>query len=188
MIKRILVLSAAIGAALALFAGPASAQYEVVFSATIDNVTPGPGETVTISGTCDAADSVDIGIDGSSIGSIPVDDDDSFSGSVTIPDLAPGTYTVTATCGDEVLGIEITIGGSTGGNGTAGTMTGGSDNGNTAGVSTDSGSNTGSGSSGSDALARTGGDTDVLLKVGGGLLLAGAAATLFATKRRSATA
>lgn len=41
---------------------------------------------------------------------------------------------------------------------------------------------------GGGPLARTGSPTDSLFKIGGGLLLAGAAATLFATKRRTATA
>lgn len=198
MIKKLLILTAAVGISLAFFAAaPASAQYEpaVVFSAAISNTSVTPGETVTISGDCESADtgSVFISIDGDSIGSIDIEDDFTFSGPVTIPDLAPGDYTVTATCGGQVLGVEITVLGSgasnPGGTPTGGSMTavGGSTGGSTTDGSTGASSGGSTGSTGSGALARTGGETDTLLKIGGGLLLAGAAATLLATKRRSAT-
>lgn len=174
MLKKILVLSAAVMAMLASAAGPAASQDPgypdtAVLEASIDDTTVVPGQTVTIAGVCDAGDEVVIAIVGEgTIGTIAVGDDDSFSGDVTIPsDLDAGSYTVTASCGDaDVVNIDITV--SNAGANAGGTDTGGTDNGG--------------------ALARTGSSSDTLLKAGGGLLLAGAAALLFATKRRSATA
>ncbi len=157
MLKKILIVATAL---VALMSAPAAAQYGDVLSATVSNTNPQPGEDVTIEGTCQAADTVEVALEGESLGTIPVADDDTFSGSVTIPsDLDPGTYTLTASCGGEVLGIEITVGGTT--------------------VTT----------GGATPLPRTGSSgTSLLLKVGGGLILAGAAFALVATKRRTATA
>ncbi|HYI61133.1 MAG TPA: LPXTG cell wall anchor domain-containing protein [Acidimicrobiales bacterium] len=162
MLKKIVIIAAAL---VALLATPAAAQYGEVFSATISNSNPAPGETTTISGTCEAADEVEVAIEGEgSLGTIPVVDDQ-FSGPVTIPsDLEPGVYTLTVTCGGEVLSTTITVGGSGGGTTTVTTTT-------------------------ATPLPRTGADdTSLLLKLGGGLVLAGAAFALVATKRRSATA
>lgn len=176
MIKKILLLSATLAACMAIFAGPASAQdgmYPPVPppTATISDTTIVAGQSVTIEGFCYAdVDSVEISIeDGASLGTIAVGDDDSFSGSVTIPaSAAPGEYVLLLTCGDEVLSRPITVlaAGSGGGSGGTGGTGGGT---------------------GTGALARTGTEVDGLVKLGGGLLVAGAAAVLFATKRRSAT-
>lgn len=176
MLKKILALSAAVMGMLALVAGPAAPQDPGYvdapkFEASIDDTTVAPGQTVTIAGVCDAGDQVIIAIVGrDTIGTIPVDDDDTFSGDVTIPsDLDAGPHTVTAACGDaDVVRIAITVSEAGTGTGGTGTGTGGTDTGG--------------------ALARTGSSSETLLKAGAGLLLAGAAVMLFASKRRSATA
>ncbi len=180
MLKKTFVLSAAVLGFLAFAAGPAASQDPGypdtdVFSASIDDTTVEPGQTVTISGVCEAGDEVGVSIVGEgTIGTIPVADDDSFSGEVTIPsDLDPGTSTIVVTCGDAELSIDITVSADgAGGNGNGG---GGGAGGN--GVDIVDG-----------ALPRTGSPAETLVKVGGGLLLAGAAVALFATKRRSITA
>jgi hypothetical protein len=161
--KRIL-LALAVVVGLALAGGPAGAQYEDVFSATISDLTVFPGQVVTIEGVCPGDDSVAITMGGISVGSIAVADDDTFSGQVTVPQLAPGTYTTTAECAGEVLSAEITV------------------------LAADDGT-TDPGPVGDDALARTGGNgTETLVKLGGGLLLAGGAVALVSAKRRAATA
>jgi hypothetical protein len=166
MTKKITFLAAAL-VALFLFSGPSGAQYGGVFEATISDVTVVAGQSVTIDGTCEDGTEVAVTIDDEAraivpLGTIPVDDDGTFSGSVTIPSLAPGTYQVFAECGSEVLTIDVEVVAA----GTPGTTP----------------------TSGGDTLARTGSATDTLAKVGGGLLLAGAAATLLSAKRRRATA
>jgi hypothetical protein len=166
MTKKITFLAAAL-VALFLFSGPSGAQYGGVFEATISDVTVVAGQSVTIDGTCEDGTEVAVTIDDEAraivpLGTIPVDDDGTFSGSVTIPSLAPGTYQVFAECGSEVLTIDVEVVAA----GTPGTTP----------------------SAGGDTLARTGSATDTLAKVGGGLLLAGAAATLLSAKRRRATA
>jgi hypothetical protein len=165
MTKKITFLAAAL-VALFLFSGPSGAQYGGVFEATISDVTVVAGQSVTIDGTCEDGTEVAVTIDDDAsivpLGTIPVDDDGTFSGSVTIPSLAPGTYQVFAECGSEVLTIDVEVVTAS----TPGTPP----------------------SSGGDTLARTGSATDTLAKVGGGLLLAGAAATLLSAKRRRATA
>jgi len=168
MTKKITFLAAAF-VALFLFAGPSGAQYGVGFTATISDVTVVAGQSVTIDGTCEDGTEVAVSIDDEAraivpLGTIPVDDDGTFSGSVTIPSLALGTYQVFADCAGEVLTIDVEVVAATTPGGTGGTGTG-----------------TGS-------LARTGSATDTLAKVGGGLVLAGAAATLLSSKRRRATA
>lgn len=170
MTKKIAFLAAAF-VALFLFSAPSGAQYGEDFEATIDDVTVVAGQTVTISGHTSLSDSVTVSIDDEpvtraivTLGTIPVGDDDQFSGTVTIPQLAPGTYSLYAQSADTILTIDITV------------------------VAGGSGGGSGSGSGGTDALARTGSATDTLAKVGGGLVLAGAAATLLSSKRRRATA
>ncbi|QYG92345.1 hypothetical protein HC251_07760 [Iamia sp. SCSIO 61187] len=172
MTKKLLLLTTLVVGVLAFFAGPASAQYPDAPTAVIDSTSVLAGGVVNITGdNCFDTDSVPVLLEGEQIGSLPVADDGTFGGAVTIPsDTDPGTYTLEAICGETVLSIEITVSaaGVTPGPGGPGAM--------------------GPGSTGDDALARTGTGIDGLLKVGGGLLVAGAAATLLATKRRTATA
>lgn len=165
MTKKITFLAAAL-VALFLLAAPSGAQYGGGFAATISDVTVVSGQSVTIDGTCEDGTEVAVSIDDEAraivpLGTIPVDEDGTFSGTVTIPSLAPGTYQVFAECGTEVLTIDVEVVAAT----TPGTTP-----------------------TSTDTLARTGSATDTLAKVGGGLVLAGAAATLLSAKRRRATA
>ncbi len=167
MTKKITFLAAAL-VALFLFSGPSGAQYGGVFEATISDVTVVAGQSVTVDGTCEDGTEVAVTIDDEAraivpLGTIPVNPDGTFSGSVTIPSLAPGTYQVFAECGTEVLTIDVEVVAAQ----TPGTT---------------------APTTGGDTLARTGSATDTLAKVGGGLVLAGAAATLLSSKRRRATA
>lgn len=167
--KKVSFLAAAL-MALFLMAAPSGAQYtDDDFSATISDVTVVAGQSVTIDGDCAVGTEVAVSIDDEPVsraivplGTIPVGDDGSFSGSVTVPSLAPGTYQVFAECGSAVLTIDVEVVTAADDPGTGGT-----------------------GGTGTDTLARTGSATDTLAKVGGGLVLAGAAAMLLASKRRA---
>lgn len=163
MLKKILLLATAL---VAFLATPAAAQYPGVFSATISNTNPQPGETITVEGTCEIGDEVVVALSNPGVlATIPVGDDDSFSGQVTIPaDLSPGTYDLTLTCGGEVLTFTITVG------------------------SPDDPDRPDAPDRPDDeTLARTGGDMGLPLKLAGALLLVGAALTIVGVKRRSAT-
>lgn len=161
MTKKLLLITTIAVGVLAFLAGPAAAQYPDGPSASIDDTSVLAGGVVNITGQdCLDDDVVDVTLDGELIGTLPVADDGTFGGAITIPaDTAPGTYTLEATCGSDVLSIEITVS-------AAGVTPTGND----------------------PALARTGTSVDGLVKIGGGLLVAGAAATLIATKRRTASA
>ncbi|HEU5149629.1 MAG TPA: hypothetical protein VFU19_03985 [Iamia sp.] len=166
MTKKLLLAASLVVGVLAFFGGPASAQYPEGPSASVDATGVLAGGTINISGQdCfdDPDDIVDVTLEGELIAQLPVAEDGTFGGPVTIPaDTPPGTYTLEATCGDDVLSIEITV--------------------TAAGV-------TPTPPSGGGPLARTGSNgIDGLWKIGGGLLVAGAAATLLATKRRHASA
>lgn len=166
MLTRILLVSAAL---VALTAAPAAAQYDDTFTAEIDT-TVIPGQDVNVSGTCDSGDEVAMTIGDTGVGSIPVDDDGSFAGPVTAPDLPAGDYVSTATCGDSVLSVDIAVlaAGRDGAGGDAAAMSAREDS--------------------DGGLARTGGPIETLAKIGGGLVLVGAAFALLATwRRRSAT-
>lgn len=170
MLKKILLIAAALVAIMAAPAGAQASGYSGEdATATISDSVLSAGESVTVSGTCDANDSVPVTIGGVGVGSIDVNDDDTFSGSVITPDLPPGDYVSTVTCGDNVLSADVTI------------VASGSDDGDSDGGGVDMGAD---GDSGTGGLARTGSPVENLAKVGGGLVLAGAAVTLFATRRR----
>lgn len=169
MTKKITFLATAL-VALFLFAAPSGAQYGEPFEATIDDVTVVAGQDVVISGRTTLSEEVIVTIDDEPVsraivplGTIPVNADDTFSGTVTIPDLAPASYSMYAQSGDTILTIDVEVVAA-----------------QTPGTTPPSG--------GDDSLARTGSATDTLAKVGGSLVLAGAAATLLSSKRRRATA
>lgn len=90
-------------------AGAANAQY--VASVAGDDTTPDPGQSITVSGTgCVPGEQVNFLFDGQPAGGTTADADGNFSGSVTVPsDAAPGTHTITAQCGAQVMGFEITV-------------------------------------------------------------------------------
>ncbi len=151
-------------AASAFFAAPAAAQYGDAFTATVSDDAVVAGASIVVDGTCTAADSVEVafGTQGV-IGSGPVDANDLYSISVTIPQVAAGSYTLSTTCGSQVLRSTVVVGG-----GTAPTGTGTSP--------------------GDPSLPRTGDDrTGPLLRWGGALVLAGGAALLL-TRRLKTTA
>ena len=84
----------------------------------IDDSTVTVGQTVGVSGTgCGAGETVTFSIDGTTVGTTTASSDGSYSATVTIPNLPDGTYTPNATCGSDVLGLQITVGSGVGGTG-----------------------------------------------------------------------
>ena len=124
------------------------------------------GGEINITGTCDAGDEVTFAIGDETLGTAAVDENDEFSETFDVPDLDPGTFAITATCGDlvaegdiEVLGAdeEPPPGGGTGGTGTGG-----------------------------GPLARTGFNALPVVTLGAAALVLGGAA-VYGSKRRRAT-
>ena len=129
---------------------------DVTFS--IEDSSVVAGQTVGVSGTgCGANEVVEFSIGDSVIGSASADGDGNYSSTVTIPGLSNGSYTVNASCGTEVLGLEITVAGA-----------GGAVN---------------PGGVGGSGLARTGSDLGPLAGLGAAALVLGAAA-VYGTRRR----
>jgi hypothetical protein len=177
-------LAVAIGAlsVLLLFATPVAAQYPTgTITAEIDDSTLFVGQVFTVSGqiTIDetsrarAADDptiVDISFDDQFLGSVPVQPDLSYSGSFPTPNVPLGPHTVFVNYLDAEIPLAVTVIATDDGVGSGGVDNGGSD------------------TTGDDSLARTGTSIDLLVKAGGGLLLAGAAVALVSTKRRRSIA
>lgn len=140
----------------ALVAGPAAAQYPD-FAITPGTVNVGGNATFQGSG-CAPGSTVTITIDGKVVATVTADASGDYNGS-SVADMAPGTYTVTATCGDVVRTTPLTVrsvavtppppGGGTGGT----------------------------------SLPRTGSNTNTMALVGAGLLLLGGGAILATRKR-----
>jgi len=123
----------------------------------IDDSTVVTGQTVGVSGTgCAANEDVTFTIGDTQVGSTVADADGNYSGSVVVPSLADGQYTINASCGTSVLGLNITVGG-TG----AGTVS----------------------SSAGTGLARTGTEIGPLAGLGAAAVVLGAAA-VYGTRRR----
>lgn len=152
MVRKVLIGAAMI---LALFAAPAAAQYPD-FVVTPGGVTAGGAATFQGSG-CAPGATVTVTIDGRLMTTVVADGSGEYNGSF-IADLAPGEYTVTATCGDVVNTSPLTV----------------------RGVST---SAPRPGGTGGAPLARTGSDTNGLLVAGAALLLVGGGAMVAARKR-----
>ena len=110
--RRMLGAMAIVFAVLLSFAGAAAAQ-ETSGGASVggSDLTPEPGQTITVSGTgCPAGEPVNFFFDGDPAGSTTADQNGNFSGEVTVPsDAAPGTHTITASCGAQVLGFQIEV-------------------------------------------------------------------------------
>lgn len=98
---------------LAVFALAATAQAQSYQTGSIggNDTTPDPGQTITVSGTgCGPGEQVNFFLDGQPAGGTTADQNGNFSGPLTIPsNEAPGTHTITATCGAQVLSFEITV-------------------------------------------------------------------------------
>lgn len=176
MFKRILLLAAVF---LAVAAAPVAAQddgYGPDESFVVDDTTVRPGDVVGVSGTgCPPGSTVTFTIDGEVVGTATADDDGAFDGDVTIPDLAPGTYQLVATCGDLVQSVTIEVLG-------AGAADGDDDDG-------DAGVTPGDDQGPGGDLARTGSDyVGILVPLGAGLLTLGGLILLSTRKRRPGTA
>lgn len=193
MLKRSLVVAVFALCALVLPAVPASAQEgpgygpSGTITAEIDDTTLEVGQVFSVSGQITVDETtraraeddptiVDISFDETFLGSVPVQSDLSYSGSFPTPDVPLGPHTVFVNYLDAEIPLEVEV------IADDGVGAGGVDNGDGAGAD-------GSGGFGDDgSLARTGTSVDMLVKAGGGLLVAGAAVALFSTKRRRAAA
>ena len=139
----------------ALVAGPAAAQYPD-FAITPGTVNVGGNATFQGSG-CAPGSTVTITIDGKVVATVTADASGDYNGSF-VADMAPGTYTVTATCGDVVRTTPLT-------------------------VRSVSVTPPPTGGTGGTSLPRTGSNTNTMALVGAGLLLLGGGAILATRKR-----
>src|SRR4051794_14860937 len=157
MIKRTLGVAIGALALVILFAGSASAQYQPTGSQVLSANVVAPGATITVSGTgCPAGSNVTTALDGTTLGTSTADAGGNFTVSITIPSsTAPGTHTVTSTCGSVVLSSTLTVTGAGTSGGTTGTSTGGTSTGGT--------STGGTSTGGTSTLARTGAHTTNIL-------------------------
>ena len=126
---------------------------------TIDDSTVVAGQTIGVSGTgCAAGEEVTFTIGDTTVGSATADGSGDYAGTVTIPSLENGEYTINASCGTSVLGLNITVG--DGGGSSGGTSGGG--------------------------LARTGTEIGPLAGLGAAAVVLGAAAVYGTRRRRQA--
>ena len=139
----------------ALVAGPAAAQYPD-FAITPGTVNVGGNATFQGSG-CAPGSTVTITIDGKVMATVTADASGDYNGSF-VANMAAGTYTVTATCGDVVRTTPLTV--------------------RSVAVTPPPTSGTGG-----TSLPRTGSNTNTMALVGAGLLLLGGGAILATRKR-----
>jgi LPXTG-motif cell wall-anchored protein len=152
MVRKILI-----GAVMlvAVFAAPAAAQYPP-FVITPSGVEQGGTATFRGSG-CEPGATVTLTVNGEVLATATADNNGDYSGSFVV-NLAPGNYTVTATCGNVVNTHPLNV---------RGVSTGGRPGGGT----------------GGRPLARTGSDSNNLALIGAGLLVLGGGAMLIGRKR-----
>ncbi len=152
---------------LGVFAAPAAAEYTL----TVEPGTVVQGGQVTVSGTgCEAGETVQVTIapkakakqGRDALGTTVADDDGNFSLDLPLPDLPPGVYTITATCGSVVQSKDITITSPTPGTTTSTVPTG--------------------------EIPRTGSDVTPMVLVGAALLTGGSLLVLASRKRSRASA
>lgn len=156
--KKLVAIAMGIVVSIALVnASPASAQYDDTFTVEVSAGTVVAGETLTVTGTCDAGGTVTATL-GSGSGSAEAGTDGAYAITITVPALSAGDHTLTTTCGGETQQTTIHVGGGSTGTGTA-----------------------------PADLVRTGSSgTSSMLRVGGLLLLGGAALLLVGRRFRTA--
>lgn len=152
MVRKVLI-----GAVMlvAVFAAPAAAQYPP-FVITPSGVEQGGSVSFRGSG-CQPGETVTLTVNGQVVATTTADNNGEYNSSFVV-NLAPGNYTVTATCGNVVNTHPL----------------------NVRGVST---STPRPGGTGGAPLARTGSDSNTLALVGAGLLILGGGAMVIGRKR-----
>jgi len=131
------------------------------------------GGSITLTGTSENIDSIEFAIGGNVLGSVTPDENGDFSGTFTVPSLAAGTYTITATasspCGEFTVEEDIEV---------LATQVNNPVNNNVNG-------STGNGTS-TTPLARTGFDAAPMVTLGAAALVLGGAAVYGSKRRRTA--
>ncbi len=181
--RQVLKLVAGVGVAVLVligFSGVAGAQYEPgddVLEFDFPSQVQAGGE-ITVNGNCSIpGEDVTFTLGDVTLGTTTPDENGDFSATFTVPaDLSPGTYTLTGTCGDQLVATgEVEVLGAGGGN-----SGGGGGNGGTTG-----GTSGGSVNTGSTPLARTGFDARPVATLGAAALVLGGAALYGSRRRRS---
>ena len=185
--RQVMKVVAGIGVALLVlvgFSGVAGAQYEPsdeVLEFDFPSQVQAGGE-LNVSGNCSIeGEDVTFTLGDITLGTVTPDENGDFSATFTVPaDLAPGTYTLAGTCGDQLVAEgTVEVLGAGGSNGGGGAGAGGVNNGSSGGTSG------GSTNTGSTPLARTGFDARPVVTLGAAALVLGGAAVYGSRRRRS---